>query len=133
MAKGTAIYKKDTLDHHLKLKDYSISKRKQKESQNNIITEFAKQYDKEKDTIIRQMKCIYFAAKNHISLDIYSKLCKLIMPQNQEIIILQVLALPKQLIINVNSACSSYGTYQNYNSGKEMKKSITSIIKQELY
>src|SRR5438874_13802768 len=87
MAKGTAIYKKDTLDHYLKLKDHLIFERKQKESQNNIITGFAKQYDKEKDTIIRQMKCIYFAVKNYISLDIYSKLCKLIMSQNQEIII----------------------------------------------
>ena len=123
MAKRTAIYKKDTLDRHLKLKDHSIFKRKQKESQNNIITEFAKQYDKEKDTIICQRKCIYFAAKNHISLDIYSKLCKLIMPQNQEIIISQVLALPKQLITNMNSACSSYGIYKNHNSGKEMEKS----------
>jgi hypothetical protein len=44
-----------------------------------------------------------------------------------------VLALPKQLVDNINSIRSSYGIYQNHNSGKEIEKSITNIIKQELY
>ncbi|CAB5395525.1 unnamed protein product [Rhizophagus irregularis] len=46
---------------------------------------------------------------------------------------LKVVALPRQLVDNTNSTRSSYGTYQNHNLGKEMEKSITSIIKQELY
>lgn len=80
------------------------------------------------------MQCVYFTAKNHISLEIYPKLCELIMPsQNQNIIAPKVVALPRQLVDNTNSTRSSYGTYQNHNSGKEMEKSITSIIKQELY
>src|SRR4051794_40965099 len=97
MVKGTAIYKKDTLNRHLKLKDHSIFKRKQKESRNNIITEFAKQYDKEKDTIIRQMKCIYFAVKNHISLDIFK--------------IMQVNNAIKSRNYYFTSACSSKTAY----------------------
>ncbi len=44
-----------------------------------------------------------------------------------------MLAFPKQLVANINSSRSSYGTYQNHNSGREMEKSIISIIKQELY
>lgn len=134
MAKGITIYKKDLLDRHLKVKDHSIVKKNQKESQNKIAVGFAKQYDKEKGIIVRQMQCVYFTAKNHISLEIYPKLCKLIMPsQNQNIIAPKVVALPRQLVDNTNSTRSSYGTYQNHNSGKEMEKSITSIIKQELY
>ncbi|CAB4382892.1 unnamed protein product [Rhizophagus irregularis] len=53
--------------------------------------------------------------------------------QNHNIIALKVFALPKQLVNNTNSTRSSYGTYQNHNSEKEMEKLITSIIKQELY
>ncbi|PKC53807.1 hypothetical protein RhiirA1_509095 [Rhizophagus irregularis] len=53
--------------------------------------------------------------------------------QNQNIIAPKVVALPRQLVDNTNSTRSSYGTYQNHNLGKEMEKSITSIIKQELY
>jgi hypothetical protein len=64
----------------------------------------------------------------------YPKLCELITSsQNQDIIAPNVLALPKQLVYSTNSDHSSYGTYQNHNSGKEMEKLITSIIKQELY
>ncbi len=133
MAKGTAIYKKDSLDRHLKLKDHSTAERKKNESQNNIVIGFAKQYDKEKGIIVRQMQCVYFAAKNHISLDMYPKLCELITLQNQDIIASHVLAFPKQLVANINSSRSSYGTYQNHNSGREMEKSIISIIKQELH
>ncbi|CAB4493263.1 unnamed protein product [Rhizophagus irregularis] len=134
MAKGITVYKKDLLDRHLKVKNHSIAEKNQKESQNNIAVRFAKQYDKEKGIIVCQIQCIYFTAKNHISLEIYPKLCELIMPsQNQNIIAPKVLALPKQLVDNTKSTCSSYGTYQNHNSGKEMEKSITSIIKQELY
>ncbi|CAB5364129.1 unnamed protein product [Rhizophagus irregularis] len=134
MAKGITIYKKDLLDRHLKVKDHSIAEKNQKESQNKIAVGFAKQYGKEKGIIVRQMQCVYFTAKNHISLEIYPKLCELIMPsQNQNIIAPKVVALPRQLVDNTNSTRSSYGTYQNHNSGKEMEKSITSIIKQELY
>ncbi|CAB5389461.1 unnamed protein product [Rhizophagus irregularis] len=134
MAKGITIYKKDLLDRHLKVKDHSIAKKNQKESQNKIAVGFVKQYDKEKGIIVRQMQCVYFTAKNHISLEIYPKLCELIMPsQNQNIIAPKVVALPRQLVDNTNSTRSSYGTYQNHNLGKEMEKSITSIIKQELY
>ncbi|GBB98646.1 hypothetical protein RclHR1_03290004 [Rhizophagus clarus] len=122
MAKGITIYKKDLLDRHLKVKDHSIAEKNQKENQNNIAVGFAKQYDKEKGIIVRQMQCVYFTAKNHISLEIYPKLCELITPsQNQNII-------PKQLVDNTNSTCSSYGTYQNHNSGKEMEKSITTMV-----
>ncbi|CAB5360435.1 unnamed protein product [Rhizophagus irregularis] len=41
--------------------------------------------------------------------------------QNHNIIALKVFALPKQLVNNTNSTRSSYGTYQNHNSEKEME------------
>src|ERR1700722_4537573 len=56
----------------------------------------------------------------------------LIMSQGRDITASQVLAPPKQFVTNANIS-SSYGTYQNYNSGKEMEKAISFIIKEELF
>jgi len=53
MAKGTSVYKKETIDRHLKVRDHSIAEK------NIIISGFAKQYDKDKVTIIQQMQCVY--------------------------------------------------------------------------
>ena len=58
MAKGTSVYKKETIDRYLKVRDHSIAEKKKKEDSNNIISGFAKQYDKDKVTIIQQMQKI---------------------------------------------------------------------------
>src|SRR4051794_20947943 len=125
MANGTTVYKKEILDRHLKLKDHAIVEKKRNERSNmanDIVMGFAKQYDKDKEAIIRQMQCIYFAAKNHIALNTYPSICQLVTLQNQNITATpQVLALPKQLVDNTSSTRSKYGTYQNINSGKMLE------------
>ena len=133
MAKGTSVYKKETIDRHLKVKDHLIAEKKKIEGANNIIAGFAKQYDKDKLTIIQQMQCVYFAAKNYISLNVYPKLCHLVKLKDQSTTTSpQVLALPKQIVDNTISTRSNYGTYTNNKSGKTLEQSIANIIKQEL-
>jgi hypothetical protein len=133
MAKGTSVYKKETIDRHLKVKDHLIAEKKKIEDSNNIISGFAKHYDKDKVMIIQQMQCVYFAAKNYISLNIYPKICQLVKLKDQNTTTTpQVLALPKQIVDDTISTRSSYGTYTNNKSGKMLENSITSIIKQEL-
>ena len=78
MAKGISVYKKKTIDRYLKIKNHLVVEKKKKENSNNIIVGFAKQYDKDKVTIIQQMQCVYFAVKNYISLNVYPKLCHLV-------------------------------------------------------
>lgn len=135
MAKGTAVYKKETIDRHLKVKDHLIVEKKRKENQNSIIAGFARQYDKDKTAIIQQMQCVYFASKNYISLNIYPKLCHLVKLKDQDVTTTnpQVLALPKQIVDDPISTHSSYGTYMNHKSGLMFEKSITYVIKQELW
>lgn len=135
MAKGTSVYKKETIDRHLKVKDHLIVEKKRKENQDNIVVGFARQYDKDKITIIQQMQCVYFASKNYISLNIYPKLCHLIKLKDNPITTtnLQILALPKQIVDDTISTNSNYGTYTNRKSGIMLEKSITYVIKQELW
>src|SRR6266542_1547682 len=112
MAKRISVYKKEIIDRHLKIKDHLVVGKKKKENSNNIIVRFVKQYDKNKVTIIQQMQCIYFAAKNYISLNIYPKLCHLVKLKDQNTITTsQILTLSKQIIDNTTSICSSYNTY----------------------
>ncbi len=112
MAKRISVYKKEIIDRHLKIKDHLVVEKKKKENSNNIIVGFIKQYDKNKVTIIQQMQCIYFAVKNYISLNIYLKLCHLVKLKDQNTITTsQILTLPKQIIDNTTSTCSSYNTY----------------------
>ena len=132
MAKGTSVYRKETINRHLKVKDHLITEKKWREDQNNIIVGFAKQYDKDKVTVIQQMRCVYFVAKNYISFNIYPKLCHLVKLKDQITTTPQVLALPKQIMDNTISTRSSYGTYANNNSGKMLERSIVNVIKQEL-
>jgi len=132
MAKGTSVYRKETINRHLKVKDHLITEKKRREDQNNIIVGFAKQYDKDKVTVIQQMRCVYFVAKNYISFNIYPKLCHLVKLKDQITTTPQVLALPKQIMDNTISTRSSYGTYANNNSGKMLERSIVNVIKQEL-
>ena len=131
MAKGTSVYKKETIDRYLKVKDHLIAK-KQSEDLNNIIVGFAKQYDKDKAIVIQQMRCVYFVSKNYISFNVYPKLCQLVKLKDQITTTPQVLALPKQIMDNTISTRSSYGTYANNDSGKMLERSIVNVIKQEL-
>src|SRR6266498_230485 len=110
MTKRISVYKKETIDRHLKIKDHLVAEKKKKENSNNIIVRFAKQYDKDKVTIIQQIQCVYFVTKNYISLNVYSKLCYLVKLKDQSITTTsQILALPKQIIDNTTSTRSSYG------------------------
>jgi len=109
MAKGISVYKKETIDRHLKIKDHLVAEKKKKENSNNIIIRFAKQYDKDKVIIIQQMQCVYFTAKNYISLNVYPKLCHLVKLKDQNTTtISQILTLLKQIIDNTISTHSSY-------------------------
>jgi Domain of unknown function (DUF4371) len=132
LAKGTSVYRKETINRHLKVKDHLIAEKIQCEDSNNIIVGFAKQYDKDKVTVIQQMRCVYFVAKNYISFNVYPKLCHLVKLKDQITTTPQVLALPKQIMDNTISTRSSYGTYANNNSGKMLERSIVNVIKQEL-
>ena len=52
MAKRISVYKKEIIDRYLKIKDHLVVEKKKKENSNNIIIRFAKQYDKDKVTVI---------------------------------------------------------------------------------
>jgi len=55
------------------------------------------------------MQCVYFTAKNYISLNVYPKLCHLVKLKDQNTTtISQILTLLKQIIDNTISTHSSY-------------------------
>ena len=82
-AKGYDTYKKDLFDRHIKNKEHNLLEKARKGNQLNIIQSISQQVNNDKEKIINQMKCVYFAAKNHLSLNLYPNLYNLVLNSNK--------------------------------------------------
>ena len=83
MAKGCDTYKKDLIDRHVKNKEHVFLENARNTNQPNIIQSLSQHVSNDKERIINQMKCVYFAAKNHLSLNLYPELCSLVLDTNK--------------------------------------------------
>jgi hypothetical protein len=63
MAKGYATYKKDLLDRYVKNQEHTLLENARKTNQPNIIQSLSRNLLNDKEKIVNQMKCVYFAAK----------------------------------------------------------------------
>src|SRR4051812_15133256 len=71
MTKGCSTYKKDLLNRYVKNQEHILLENARKTNQLNIIQSLSQNLLNDKETIINQKKCVYFAAKNHLSLNFY--------------------------------------------------------------
>ena len=83
IAKGCSTYKKDLIDRHVKNKEHMFLENARNTNQPNIIQSLSQHVSNDKERIINQMKCVYFAAKNHLLLNLYPKLCSLVLDTNK--------------------------------------------------
>lgn len=83
MAKGCGTYKKDLVDRHVKNKEHVLLENARTTSQPDILQSLSQHLNNDKEKIINQMKCVYFAVKNHLSLNLYPELCSLVLDINK--------------------------------------------------
>ena len=88
----------------------------------------------DKEKIINQMKCVYFAAKNHLSLNLYPELCNLVLNSNRssKITTSQLLQLPSLSSLNPPAKTSQYGSYNNSKYARKFEEAIFYIIEKAL-
>ena len=79
MAKGCSAYKKDLLNRHVKNQEHILLEGARKTNQPNIMQSLSQNLLNDKEKIINQMKCVYFVAKYHLSLNLYPDLCNLVL------------------------------------------------------
>src|ERR1044072_2894064 len=80
------------------------------------------------------MKCVYFAVKNHLSLNLYPELCNLVLNSNRspKITTLQLLQLPSLSSLNTPAETSQYGLYNNSKYARKFEEAIFYVIEKAL-
>ncbi|CAG8501312.1 162_t:CDS:2 [Scutellospora calospora] len=78
--------------------------------------------------VIYQMKCVYFAAKKHLSFNIYPDLCDLIISHNTISLISQLLKFSSQELVETRN----YGTYLNSTVARNFAEAIMHVIETNL-
>jgi len=90
----------------------------------------------DKEKIINQMKCIYFAAKNHLSLNLYPGLCDLVLNTNKNADnTIHPLKLPPLSSLNPSADTantSQYGSYLNPMSARKFEEAIFYVVEKAL-
>ncbi|CAB5357742.1 unnamed protein product [Rhizophagus irregularis] len=114
MAKGCGTYKKDLIDRHVKNQEHTFLENSRKKNQPSIVQSLSQNLANDKEKVISQMKCVYFIAKNHFSLNLYPELCNLVLNPNKNFETPCLLQLPplSSLKPSINNT-PQYGSYQN--------------------
>jgi len=134
MAKGCSTYKKDLLDRHVKNQEHILLENARKMNQPNIIQSLSQNLLNDKEKIINQMKCVYFAAKKHLSLNLYPGLCDLVLNINKksENTMHCPLKLPPLSSLKPSADTSQYGSYLNPISAQKFEEAIFYVIEKAL-
>ncbi len=134
LAKGCGTYKKDLIDRHVKNKEHNLLEKARKGNQPNIIQSISQQVNNDKEKIINQMKCVYFAAKNHLSLNLYPDLCNLVLNSNKNTLQVQphLLQLPPLSSLQPPVDTSPYGSYCTSNYARKFEEAIFYVIEKAL-
>ncbi len=134
MAKGLGTYKKDLVDRHVKNQEHVFLENAKKTGQQNIVQILSQNLISDKEKIINQMKCVYFLAKNHLSLNLYSEICNLVLNINKysEPSHLQLPPLSSLNQYNESINTSQYRSYQNPRYARKFEEAITYIIEKAL-
>ncbi len=86
-----------------------------------------------KEKIINQMKCVYFVAKYHLSLNLYPDLCNLVLDtKKSKNSMCHLLQLPPLSSLNQPVNNLQYGSYQNSKYGRIFEKAIFYVIEKAL-
>jgi hypothetical protein len=133
-AKGCSTYKKDLIDRHVKNKEHNLLEKARKRNQPNIIQSISQQINIDKEKIINQMKCVYFAAKNHLSLNLYPDLCNLVLNSNKNTSQIQphLLQLPPLSSLQPPVNTPPYGSYCTSKYARKFKEAIFYVIEKAL-
>ena len=134
MAKGCGTYKKDFVNRHVKNQEHTLLEKARKSNQPNIVQSLSNRLTNDKEKIINQMKCVYFAAKNHLSLNLYPELCNLVLNSNRfpKITTPQLLQLPSLSSLNIPAETSQYGSYNNSKYARKFEEAIFYVIEKAL-
>jgi len=136
MAKGCSTYKKDLLDRHVKNQEHVLLENARKTNQPNIMQSLSRNLLNDKEKIINQMKCVYFAAKNHLSLNLYPGLCDLVLNTNKNADnTIHPLKLPPLSSLNPSADTantSQYGSYLNPMSARKFEEAIFYVVEKAL-
>ncbi len=134
LAKGCGTYKKDLIDRHVKNKEHNLLEKVRKGNQPNIIQSISQQVNNDKEKIINQMKCVYFAAKNHLSLNLYPDLCNLVLNSNKNTLQVQphLLQLPPLSSLQLSVDTSPYRSYYTSNYARKFEEVIFYVIEKAL-
>ncbi|CAG8724249.1 9180_t:CDS:2, partial [Gigaspora rosea] len=81
--------------------------------------------------IIRQMKCVYFAAQKHISFNVYPDLYNLVSSSDDISSDPQILKI-SALISEKSSEYKGYGTYLNHVAARKFAMAIVHVIEEKL-
>jgi hypothetical protein len=119
--RGTDIFKRDIVKRHEE-KDQKHQKAKQQFAP--ILPNQLFENDRK---IIHQMKCVYFAAKKHLSFNVYPDLCSLISSNNISLTP-QPLKFPSQELVEVKN----YGSYLNSVAARNFAEAIVHVIETSL-
>ncbi|CAG8743716.1 6877_t:CDS:2 [Cetraspora pellucida] len=133
-AVGTTKYRLESIKNHIKTTEHKKSENLFKLQQTKIITNFAKQLGIDKLNIISLMRNVYFCAKNHQPINLFSNLCELVTTQihnHKEYITSDRVYILKTPQYEKNKAKASYGSYMNNNSGNRFLDSICNIIEED--
>jgi hypothetical protein len=104
-----------------------------KTNQPSIVQCLSQNLISDKEKVINQMKCVYFAAKNHLSLNLYSDLCNLVLNPNKYSETSHLLQYPPLSSLNPSiKNTSQYGSYQNPRYARIFEEAISYVIEKAL-
>ena len=122
------MYKKDLIDRNVKNQEHTFLENSQKKNQPNIIQSLSQNLANDKEKVISQMKCVYFAAKNHLSLNLYPELCNLVLNPNINFEAPHLLQLPPLSSSKPSINTPQYGSYQNSKYARKFEEAISYVI-----
>ncbi|CAB5383548.1 unnamed protein product [Rhizophagus irregularis] len=133
MAKGCGTYKKDLIDRHVKNQEHTFLENSRKKNQPSIVQSLSQNLANDKEKVISQMKCVYFIAKNHLSLNLYPELCNLVLNPNKNFETPCLLQLPpfSSSKPSINNT-PQYGSYQNSKYARKFEEAIFYVIEKAL-